>query len=145
MASSQVGRGDMISGINVTPLVDVVLVLLIVLMVTASYTVSKALPMNLPQASTGESQSHPLAISLDEKGLLFLDGTRISREDLSLQVRARKAAGDVSALIAADGLVQHRSVVQVIDLLRIEGVTQFAINVAPSDLDSKNTAPSPGK
>jgi biopolymer transport protein ExbD len=141
MASSQSRPGEMISGINVTPLVDVVLVLLIVLMVTASYTVSKALPMNLPKASTGESQSHPLAISLDEKGLLFLDGTKVSLGELSQKVRERKAAGDVSALIAADGLVQHRSVVQVIDLLRIEGVTQFAINVAPSDIVPSGATP----
>ncbi len=134
MAGSQARQGEMISGINVTPLVDVVLVLLIVLMVTASYTVSKALPMNLPKASSGESQNHPLAISLDEKGVLFLDGTQVSRDELQVKVRERKASGEVSALIAADGLAQHRSVVQVIDLLRIEGVTRFAINVAPEDV-----------
>lgn len=134
MAGSQARQGEMISGINVTPLVDVVLVLLIVLMVTASYTVSKALPMNLPKASTGESENHPMAISVDEQGKLFLDGSSISRADLQVAVRGRKEAGDVSALIAADGMTEHRSVVKVIDLLRTEGVTKFAINVAPEDI-----------
>lgn len=134
MASSATRQGEMISGINVTPLVDVVLVLLIVLMVTASYTVSKSLPMNLPKASSGESQTRAMTISLDEKGTLFLDGAQMSRAELQLKVREKKAAGDVSALIAADGLAQHRLVVQVIDLLRLEGVTQFAINVAPEDI-----------
>lgn len=134
MAGSQARQGEMISGINVTPLVDVVLVLLIVLMVTASYTVSKALPMDLPKASTGESENHPMAISVDDQGKLFLDGSSISKGDLQMAVRDRKAQGDVSALIAADGMTQHRSVVGVIDLLRVEGVTKFAINVAPEEL-----------
>jgi len=134
MAGSNQRPGEMISGINVTPLVDVVLVLLIVLMVTASYTVSKALPMDLPKASTGESQNHPLAISVDESGKYFLDGKALSRPDLRLAVRSRKEQGDVSALIAADGQAQHRAVVRVIDLLRGEGITKFAINVAPEDL-----------
>lgn len=134
MAGVNQRPGEMISGINVTPLVDVVLVLLIVLMVTASYTVSKALPMDLPKASTGESANHPMAISVDERGKLFLDGGELSRDKLRLAVRDRKKQGDVSALIAADGHAEHRSVVKVIDLLRGEGITKFAINVAPEDL-----------
>jgi biopolymer transport protein ExbD len=124
----------LISSINVTPLVDVVLVLLIVLMVSASYTVSKALPMDLPKASTGESKTLPLTVSVDPQGNLFLEARPISKADLRKAVVAHKQQGVVSALIAADGKTEHRSVVGVIDLLRSEGVTQFAINVAPEDL-----------
>lgn len=134
MASSQAKPGEMIQGINVTPLVDVVLVLLIVLMVTASYTVSQALPMNLPKAKTGETQSTSLAISVSSEGQLFLDGAPLSTDALKMRVREEKAKAEVNALIAADGAAQHKFVVQVIDMIRAEGVTKFAINVAPEDL-----------
>ncbi len=128
-------HGEMIQGINVTPLVDVVLVLLIVLMVTASHTVSRALPLELPKASTGEaSERSPLAISVDASGTLYLDGDVLSQEVLRQRLRERRERGELSALIAADGATPHRSVIGVIDLLRSEGVTKFAINVAPEDL-----------
>lgn len=134
MASSANRPGELIQGINVTPLVDVVLVLLIAVMVTASYAVSRALPMDLPKASTGETEAHPMAISVDEAGGLFFDGKPVSEPILRGLVRARKQQGDSSALIAADAATQHRNVVFVIDLLRKEGVQKFAINVSPSDL-----------
>lgn len=134
-ASSASRPGEMIVGINVTPMVDVVLVLLIILMVTASYTVSKAVPLELPRASSGEqAKKSPLAISVDEKGELYLEGEPILAEALREKVRVEKTRAQVSALIAADGSAAHRHVVRVIDLLRTEGVTQFAINVAPEDL-----------
>lgn len=134
MAGSQMRQGEMIQGINVTPLVDVVLVLLIVLMVAASYTVSQALPMDLPKAKTGQTENTSLAISVSSDGQLFLDGVALTKEALKLRVREEKAARDVNALIAADGAAEHKFVVQVIDLIRAEGVTKFAINVAPEDL-----------
>lgn len=132
MAGTASRPGDAIVGINVTPLVDVVLVLLIVLMVTASYTVSQAVPMTLPQASTGESvEATPLTIAVNADGSLFLDGRKISEVALKSAIKQRAIDKGVSALIAADGAVPHRSVIRVIDLLRAEGVTRFAMNVAP--------------
>lgn len=134
MSGQATRPSDMIQGINVTPLVDVVLVLLIVLMVTASYTVSKTLPLELPKAASGESQNEPLAISIEKSGKLFLDGAPHTKDSLKEAVRVLKQQGKQSALIAADGSVEHRAVVQVIDLLRVVGVTKFSINVAPEDL-----------
>jgi biopolymer transport protein ExbD len=135
MAAPVQRPGELISGINMTPLVDVVLVLLIILMVTAKYAASQTLPMDLPKAKSGEaSDSKPLAISVDAAGALYLDGKALTKEELRLGVRQHHARGDESALIAADGAVPHRAVVGVIDLLRNEGITKFAINVAPEDL-----------
>jgi biopolymer transport protein ExbD len=134
MAAPVQRPGELIQGINVTPLVDVVLVLLIIVMVSASHAVSQALPMVLPKASSGESQQQgPLAISIDARGALYLNGEALSKAELRNRVRQEKAE-DTSALIAADGAVAHRSVVGVIDLLRGEGVTRFAINVAQEEL-----------
>ena len=134
MAASSSKPGEMIVGINVTPMVDVVLVLLIILMVTASYTVSKAVPLELPRATTSESAAKSLAISVDQHGGIFFEGESVSSELLRSQVRSIKAKGPMSVLIAADGRADHRFVVRVIDLLRSEGVVRFAINVAPEDL-----------
>lgn len=135
MAAPTQRPGELIQGINVTPLVDVVLVLLIVLMVTAVHAVSRALPMELPKASTGETKATaPLAISIDATGALYLDGKALSSEELRTRVRQRSGAREASALIAADGGAAHRMVVAVIDLLRGEGITRFGINVAPEDL-----------
>jgi len=134
MAAQQSRPGEMIQGINVTPLVDVVLVLLIVLMVAASYTVSQSLPLDLPRAKSGQTENTALAISIDEKGQLYVDGAAASEEQLIARVRQQKSAQDVSVLLAADGRTQHKSVVRIMDVLRVEGVTKFAINVAPEDL-----------
>jgi biopolymer transport protein ExbD len=128
---------EMITAINVTPLVDVVLVLLIILMVTATAIVSKTIQMELPEAKTGENtpQNQTLAVSLAKDGGLFLDAEKVDVETLRAKVRAAHASNaDVRAIIAADGAVAHSSVVKIIDLLRQENVTKFAINVKPSDL-----------
>ena len=138
MAATTRNDDEMITGINVTPLVDVVLVLLIILMVTASYIVSKAIPMELPNAGSGEMASSVLAISVDREGVLYLDGERISERELE---RAAGRAGqrpDARAIIAADGSVPHRRVVRVIDLLRKSGVAKFAINVNPEELKARD-------
>lgn len=131
MASDNPQRGQVITGINITPLVDVVLVLLIVLMVTATYVVSRSIPMELPRSATGEASSATLAVSVDAAGKLYLEATEVSEQELRERVRRRRAQGPARAMIAADGSTAHRSVVRVLDLLRQEGIHQFAINVQP--------------
>ncbi|MGB0680254.1 MAG: ExbD/TolR family protein [Polyangiales bacterium] len=129
------GDETLISEINVTPLVDVVLVLLIILMVTATAIVAKTIPMDLPKAATGEQTPTTLAVSIDAKGKLFLDAKPLSRDALRARVRkARKADADVRAVIAADGKLPHAKVVDIIDLLRQEKVSKFAINVRPEEV-----------
>lgn len=121
-----------ITGINITPLVDVVLVLLVVLMVTAGYIVSRTIPIDLPQGATGETLTTTLAVSVDAEGLLYLDAQRIDDADLRAALRRAKAESrDVRAVIAADGSARHRAVIGVVDLLRQEGVYKFAFNIEP--------------
>lgn len=126
---------ELITDINVTPLVDVVLVLLIILMVTATAIVSKTIPMELPQAATGEQTPATLAVSINQEGQVFLDTIPVNAEELRTRVRAaRDDNPDLRAVIAADGRIAHAKVVQVIDILRQERVTKFAINVRPQEL-----------
>jgi biopolymer transport protein TolR len=135
MAQSTRDDEEMITGINVTPLVDVALVLLVILMVTATYIAARTIPMELPKATTGESTTAVLVVNVDREGNTWLDGKRIDREALRVEVRnARRTSKDARAVIAADGGTEHRSVVATIDLLRQEGVSQFAINVQKGDL-----------
>jgi len=126
---------ELITDINVTPLVDVVLVLLIILMVTATAIVSKTIPMELPKAATGEQTPATLAVSIDQTGQVFLDTIPVDPEELRLRVReARQADEDIRAVIAADGRIAHAKVVQIIDILRQEQITKFAINVRPEEI-----------
>lgn len=123
---------EMITAINVTPLVDIVLVLLIVLMVTSSYLVNKSINVELPKAATGETTTPNLSISIDVENKLYLDGNVITQDQLQQRIRAAYAADpEVKAIISADGRVQHSQVVTIIDTLRREKVTKFAINTSP--------------
>jgi biopolymer transport protein ExbD len=123
---------DLITSINVTPLVDIVLVLLIVLMVTSSYLVNKAINVELPKAATGEATTPTMSISIDLVGKLYLDGTAITSAELQDRVHASyQKDPDLKAIISADGRVRHAEVVGVIDLLRREKITKFAINTSP--------------
>src|SRR5262245_33941324 len=140
MASTTQNDDDIITGINVTPLVDITLVLLVILMVTASFVASRSIPMELPKGATGEATPTTLAVSIDSQGNTFLDAEPITEASLRERVRkAHVADPEPRAVIAADGRVNHARVVRVIDLLRREDVTKFAINVDPEELTATPT------
>lgn len=135
MQSASASGDESITGINVTPLVDVVLVLLVVLMVTATYLASRAIPVDLPTGKTGEATTAPLTVSLTKAGTLYVDGVPFSEQQLRDKLKvARGADPELRAVIAADGAVPHRRVIGIIDLLRQEHVERFAINVDADDL-----------
>jgi len=135
MAASASNDDDMITAINVTPLVDITLVLLVILMVTASYVVSKAIPLELPRGATGETTPTTLSVSIDRDGKTYLDATAIDEPTLRQRIKAAHTADpEVRAVIAADGRTSHANVVHVIDLLRREDVTKFALDIDPDDL-----------
>jgi biopolymer transport protein TolR len=138
MAAQTSDTDEIISGINITPLVDVVLVLLVVLMVTSSYLASHGIPVDLPKGATGESTSSVLRVSVTSDGRFFLDGKPTADREFRERVRGAYAADhELRAVIAADGGSAHRSVVHVIDLLRQERVTRFALNVDPDAVSPK--------
>jgi biopolymer transport protein ExbD len=135
MQTSSSSSDESITGINVTPLVDVVLVLLVVLMVTATYLASRSIPVDLPSGKTGEATTAPLTVSLTKAGNLYVDGVPSTEAELRARLAsARSREPELRAVIAADGAVPHRRVVGIIDLLRQEHVDRFAINVDADDL-----------
>jgi biopolymer transport protein TolR len=132
MAASTEQHGDeTISAINVTPLVDITLVLLIIFMVTATYVVKDAIAVDLPRAATGgETVGPTLAFALDREGKLFVDGAPATPQSARDAVRAALArSAEARAVISADRAVSHGRVVEVIDLVKREGLTRFALDV----------------
>ena len=128
----------LITNINVTPLVDIMLVLLIILMVTSSYLVNRSINVELPKAATGEASEATLSISIDVDNKLYLDGNPITESSLQQSIKkAHQEDKSVKAIISADGRVRHSKVVTIIDLLRREQVNKFAINTSPIDLESE--------
>ncbi|HEY0714134.1 MAG TPA: biopolymer transporter ExbD [Polyangia bacterium] len=123
--------GRMITEINVTPLVDIVLVLLIIFMVTATYIVNPTIKIDLPKAATGSEQTRTtLALTLDRAGALYLNGEKSDEAAVNRFIAAELPKNaELQAIIAADKTVSHGAVVRVIDLVKRAGVRKFAINV----------------
>jgi len=135
-ASAGTSRGRRrggITGINVTPMVDIMLVLLVIMMVSSIYIVSRALKVELPKTATSdESTQSPLTVTIMKDGKYFMNNEPIA-DDTELSARfakARAAAGEPSLVVSADAQAMHGRVVHVIDLAKVQGVTKFAINVA---------------
>ena len=122
---------DEITGINVTPLVDVMLVLLIIFMVTATYIANRGIAVNLPKAATGEDvPAKNLAFVLDKESKLYLNGEAISFDLVPGKIAESKARGEnLQALISADKETPHGNVVKLIDVIRKNGINDFAIDV----------------
>ncbi len=130
MAGGARDDDDLISDINVTPFVDIVLVLLIIFMVTATYIVSRAIPVDLPKASSGEDITTTLALTLTKTGDLYLDGRKVDEAAVKRAIAsAQRGNRETRAVIAADKEVSHGRVVHIIDLVRRQGVSRFAINI----------------
>jgi len=123
-------RGGIV-GINVTPMVDVVLVLLVIMMVSATYIVSQSLKVELPKsASTDEQVPLTCAVSVDKNGNLFFNQKPVSEAELVDKLGESKAKNpDVSVVISGDAHAFHGNIVHVIDLAKQQGITKFAINV----------------
>ena len=126
---------DGISGINVTPLVDIMLVLLIIFMVTASYIVKPSIEVDLPKAASGgETLDTTLSLVLAKDGSLFLNGEATTRDAIAARCKDVAARDPkAQAIIAADNAALHGQVVSLIDLIRVNGVLKFAINIKPQD------------
>ena len=130
----------LISGINVTPLVDVTLVLLIIFMVTARIIVSQGLPMDLPKAASGEEVQQIFSVELTAHGKTVVDSKPVPSDE-SIQQLAKDAKTknkDLRAVIRADRKVEHGRVIHVLDLLKRAGVAKiaFAVSKEGTDVDT---------
>ena len=146
MAAAQDDEDGIISQINVTPLVDITLVLLIVFMVTAKIIVSTSLPLDLPKAAKGETVQLVFGLELHANGDIVVDGKRMSddKDVLGLAREALAKNKDLRAVIRADQTVQHGRIIRILDLLKQAGVSKIAFGVTPVAAEGEAPAPDPG-
>jgi biopolymer transport protein TolR len=131
LAGAQNDEDESITGINVTPLVDVTLVLLIIFMVTASYIVKETIEVELPRAAHGgETVQKTFAVLVTREGKNYLNGVPVDDGGLVAAVREAKGRGeDVQAIVGADKNATHGMVTHLLDVLKGAGVTKFAIQI----------------
>ena len=135
MAGGAVQDEDGITGINVTPLVDITLVLLIIFMVTTKIVLNQTLPLDLPKAATGTSDVQTVfSILLSADGRTVVDSTQIANDEaiLPLARTAQTAHPELRAVIKADSAVTHGRVIHVLDLLKQAHVSKIAFGVTPT-------------
>jgi biopolymer transport protein ExbD len=125
---------ELFSGINITPLVDVVLVLLIIFMITAPVIYQSAIKVSLPKAATGEEASRsPLTFTITKEGALNWDKELVAWDQLGPRLAAAVAKSpDQPAVISADEATPHGTVIRLMDALRQAGISRFALNVESS-------------
>jgi biopolymer transport protein TolR len=128
MASNTFRSDEAITGINVTPLVDITLVLLIVFMVTAKLIAGQSVPLDLPKAASAGVAQNVFTVSVDAQGKVLANGQPVV-DRISLREQARRALQADPALrtlISASARASHGSVMQVVDSVREAGVTKIA-------------------
>src|SRR5258707_14411616 len=126
---------EAITGINVTPLVDITLVLLIIFMVTTRIVMNQTVPLDLPKAATGTSDVQVVfSIVLVADGRTLVDGKLIANDDgiLPLARDAQSQHPELRAVIKADSAVTHGRVIHVLDLLKQAHVSKIAFGVTPA-------------
>jgi biopolymer transport protein ExbD len=125
-------EGGMITDINVTPLVDITLVLLIIFMVTARLIVNKAIPgVDTPKAASGEEVRTTLALTIDQSRGVFVNGQKIT-DNKQMEDMLRRAVTqnpDIQAVVTADNSVPYGDFVQLIDAVRLSGIKKYALTV----------------
>ena len=127
------GNGDddpVMADINVTPLVDVMLVLLIIFMIAAPM-LHQGIEVALPRAEAAPLQMRmedPLVLSIDRDGKIFLRDTPVEIEDLVDQVKAQtEARGDDSVFLKGDREVPYGRIVEVLDVLHRGGIVHVGM------------------
>lgn len=122
---------DGFNDINITPFVDVVLVLLVIFMVAAPVMVKNVLEVKLPKAESGQNKPvSTLGISVLANGQILLNGKLMTAEELQVEAHKIKLENSqAQALIAADLKTEHGFVVKVIDVIKSAGINDFALQV----------------
>jgi biopolymer transport protein ExbD len=118
-----------ITDINVTPFVDVVLVILVVFIVTAKLIVARGVEIDKPKAATGGEVQSTLRVSVTEKGELYVNGDRFT-DDAAAVARIKTIAATTSkpkAIIAGSRVGPYGNVMRAIDLVQQAGVTAIAL------------------
>ena len=120
--------------LDVTPLIDVIFLLLIFFMVSTTFITSPGIHVNLPEASVKVKTDKPksLEIVITQKQEIFLNGRKLKRKTLARQLAtAKKKSGFEHLIIRADGKTRHETVVFVMDVAKKVGLHKLSIATKP--------------
>ena len=120
-----------IAAINIVPLVDVILVVLIIFMVTAPLVLKPVIDINLPKSSSGqEAPPAPLNVAIGKDGSIVVNGQPATPEALSA-IAAKTVAEkpDTAAILQADKTVTLETLTSVIDMIKTAGIKKVAFSI----------------
>jgi biopolymer transport protein ExbD len=126
------GGDDTIAEINVIPLVDIILVVLIIFMVAAPMVMQPKIDISLPKASTAKEEKDkvPMRVVLGKQGELFLNNVAITKEGLTDASKKLFASNpETSALLVADKAVTLEMVTDLVDAIKTGGVKKVAFSI----------------
>ena len=132
MAAKIEENDDGINEINITPFVDVVLVLLVIFMVTAPVMMKESLKVNLPKTLTSDvnAKTDSIGVAITQEGQVLFNGKLLSTENLQNELRTiSQNAPETNFLISADTETRHGDVVRMIDMLKKNNLNRFALQV----------------
>jgi len=116
--------------INITPFTDVVLVLLIIFMIATPFIYQSSMNVQLPQASKSEETTRDMIVTINSRGELFLDNTKMDLNTLKTKLSAAvRSKPNASVIINGDRNVRYDSVIQVMDALTRAGVKNPALGI----------------
>ena len=124
------GDEEIISDINLTPFIDVMLVLLIIFMITSSMSFQTGLDINVPSVASTKSGKGPegVLVSLDHRGNLFVDGKKSSLLKLKGHIAdSLKKASEKMVIFEGDKNSSLEKTLEIIDIAKEAGASKFAI------------------
>jgi biopolymer transport protein ExbD len=118
-----------ISEINMTPFVDIILVVLIIFMATATFIVEGKIPISLPEAKTGEKSKHlerKIVITIKADGTYYLNGNKVNLSEIKEQLKKLKTDKSF-VILRSDKNTTFQNFVSIIDICRDVGIEQYMI------------------
>lgn len=127
--SNNYGQDEVVSDINMTPLIDIMLVLLIIFMVSSSAAVESGLDVNLPESANVQGGSETnTTVTVSSAGEISFMGNKVSREELKAQLEEQlKSKKSKVVTLEGDGELTLTKTIEIIDIARSAGATDFSI------------------
>ncbi|EQA35794.1 transport energizing protein, ExbD/TolR family [Leptospira inadai serovar Lyme str. 10] len=125
------GDGEEIGSINITPMVDVILVLLVIFMVTANFLKKESININLPKVQAADPNvAQSVQVALTKDGKIVLEGSETTPEKLGAQLaRDSKIRPNMRLTLSADSSLPYGKIAETMGVIRRAGVTKIALSV----------------